>query len=86
MPDVTGSRAQILSGERGDARDADDRALSKGKRRPSQASRSGPMTTVKLPDRIELVARIRHHSRGYIAQLERNEPTASCRARAATGR
>lgn len=28
---------------------------------------------VKLPDRIELVARIRHHSRGYIAQLERNE-------------
>lgn len=28
---------------------------------------------VKLPDRIELVARIRHHSRGYIAQLQRNE-------------
>ncbi len=28
---------------------------------------------VKLPDRIELVARIRHHSRGFIAQLERNE-------------
>jgi sigma-B regulation protein RsbU (phosphoserine phosphatase) len=28
---------------------------------------------VKLPDRIELVARIRHHSRGYVAQLERNE-------------
>lgn len=28
---------------------------------------------VKLPDRIELVARIRHHSRGYAAQLERNE-------------
>lgn len=28
---------------------------------------------VKLPDRIELVARVRHHSRGYIAQLERNE-------------
>jgi sigma-B regulation protein RsbU (phosphoserine phosphatase) len=28
---------------------------------------------VKLPDRVELVARIRHHSRGYIAQLERNE-------------
>lgn len=28
---------------------------------------------VKLPDRIELVARIRHHSRGYIAQIERNE-------------
>src|SRR5262245_49032078 len=28
---------------------------------------------VKLPDRIELIARIRHHSRGYIAQLERNE-------------
>ncbi len=28
---------------------------------------------VKLPDRIELVARIRYHSKGYIAQLERNE-------------
>jgi sigma-B regulation protein RsbU (phosphoserine phosphatase) len=28
---------------------------------------------VKLPDRIELVARIRHHSQGYIAQLQRNE-------------
>jgi sigma-B regulation protein RsbU (phosphoserine phosphatase) len=28
---------------------------------------------VKLPDRVELIARIRHHSRGYIAQLERNE-------------
>jgi sigma-B regulation protein RsbU (phosphoserine phosphatase) len=28
---------------------------------------------VKLPDRLELLARIRHHSRGYIALLERNE-------------
>jgi sigma-B regulation protein RsbU (phosphoserine phosphatase) len=28
---------------------------------------------VKLPDRVELLARIRYHSRGYIAQLERNE-------------
>jgi len=28
---------------------------------------------VKLPDRIELIARIRHHSRGYISLLERNE-------------
>ncbi len=28
---------------------------------------------VKLPDRLELVARIRYHSRGYIALLERNE-------------
>ena len=27
---------------------------------------------VKLPDRIELVARVRHHSRGYVALLERN--------------
>jgi sigma-B regulation protein RsbU (phosphoserine phosphatase) len=27
---------------------------------------------VKLPDPIELVARIRHHSAGYIAQLQRN--------------
>jgi sigma-B regulation protein RsbU (phosphoserine phosphatase) len=28
---------------------------------------------VKLPDKIELVARIRHHSQGYINMLERNE-------------
>jgi sigma-B regulation protein RsbU (phosphoserine phosphatase) len=28
---------------------------------------------VKLPDKIEIIARIRHHSRGYIAQLQRNE-------------
>jgi sigma-B regulation protein RsbU (phosphoserine phosphatase) len=28
---------------------------------------------VKLPDRVELVARVRHHSRGYVAQLQRNE-------------
>ena len=28
---------------------------------------------VKLPDRIELVARIRHHSQGFINLLERNE-------------
>jgi phosphoserine phosphatase RsbU/P len=28
---------------------------------------------VKLPDKVELLARIRYHSKGYIAQLERNE-------------
>jgi sigma-B regulation protein RsbU (phosphoserine phosphatase) len=28
---------------------------------------------VKLPDRVELLARVRYHSRGYIALLERNE-------------
>lgn len=28
---------------------------------------------VKLPDRLELIARIRYHSRGYISMLERNE-------------
>lgn len=28
---------------------------------------------VKLPDKIELVARIRHHARGYISLLQRNE-------------
>jgi len=28
---------------------------------------------VKLPDKVELVARIRHHSRGYISLLQRNE-------------
>ena len=27
---------------------------------------------VKLPDKLEVVARIRHHSRGYVALLERN--------------
>jgi adenylate cyclase len=28
---------------------------------------------VKLPDKLELIARIRYHSRGYISMLERNE-------------
>jgi phosphoserine phosphatase RsbU/P len=28
---------------------------------------------VKLPDKIELIARIRHHSRGYINLLQRNQ-------------
>ncbi|MHC4400148.1 MAG: SpoIIE family protein phosphatase [Planctomycetota bacterium] len=32
---------------------------------------------VKLPDRLELVARIRYHSRGYINLLQRNEAYAS---------
>lgn len=32
---------------------------------------------VKLPDRLELVARIRYHSRGYIHLLERNEAFAA---------
>src|SRR5579862_2094457 len=32
---------------------------------------------VKLPDPIELNARIRHHSRGYIALIERNEAYAA---------
>jgi two-component system chemotaxis family response regulator WspR len=27
---------------------------------------------VKLPDRIELIARVRHHSRGYVARLQRD--------------
>src|SRR5262249_42837305 len=28
---------------------------------------------VKLPDKLELIARLRYHSKGYVAQLERNE-------------
>ena len=32
---------------------------------------------VKLPDRLELIARIRYHSRGYIALLQRNEAFAA---------
>ena len=28
---------------------------------------------VKLPDKLEMIARIRYHSKGYIAQLQRNE-------------
>jgi adenylate cyclase len=31
---------------------------------------------VKLPDRLEIIARIRHHSRGYINLLQRNEAQA----------
>jgi adenylate cyclase len=32
---------------------------------------------VKLPDKVELIARIRYHSRGYISLLERNEAFAA---------
>ena len=35
---------------------------------------------VKLPDRLELVARVRHHSRGYVALRERNEAFAALEA------
>ncbi|NBW95986.1 MAG: response regulator [Planctomycetia bacterium] len=35
---------------------------------------------VKLPDRLELVARVRYHSRGYTAFLERNEAFAALQA------
>jgi sigma-B regulation protein RsbU (phosphoserine phosphatase) len=35
---------------------------------------------VKLPDRLELIARVRYHSRGYIALLERNEAFAALQA------
>lgn len=34
---------------------------------------------VKLPNHIELIARVRHHSRGYIHLLERNEAFAALR-------
>jgi phosphoserine phosphatase RsbU/P len=32
---------------------------------------------VKLPDRLELLARVRYHSRGYVALVERNEAFAA---------
>lgn len=35
---------------------------------------------VKLPDRLELLARVRHHSRGYIALQERNQAFEALRA------
>jgi sigma-B regulation protein RsbU (phosphoserine phosphatase) len=35
---------------------------------------------VKLPDRLELAARVRHHSRGYVALVERNEAFAALQA------
>ena len=35
---------------------------------------------VKLPDRLELIARVRYHSRGYVALLERNEAFAALQA------
>ena len=35
---------------------------------------------VKLPDRLELLARVRYHSRGYVALEERNEAFAALKA------
>jgi sigma-B regulation protein RsbU (phosphoserine phosphatase) len=44
----------------------------------AEAFRSGASDyLVKLPDRVELVARIRHHSLGYIHLLERNHAYAA---------
>src|SRR6185295_14838140 len=34
---------------------------------------------VKLPDKVELVARVRYHSRAYLAQLQRDEALRSLR-------
>ncbi len=42
--------------------------------RPAEAFALGANDyVVKLPDRLELLARIRYHSKGYIALLQRNE-------------
>jgi sigma-B regulation protein RsbU (phosphoserine phosphatase) len=35
---------------------------------------------VKLPDRLELLARVRYHSRGFVALIERNEAFAALQA------
>ena len=77
MPDIDGlTLVKTFRANEADPRDADDRALDQGGARRSRPRRSRLGANdyiVKLPDRLELLARIRYHSKGYINLLQRNE-------------
>ena len=75
MPDVDG--LEVLRRMRGDERFQDlPIIVLSTKEEPAVKAEAFALGAndylVKLPDRIELVARVRHHSRGYVALLERN--------------
>jgi sigma-B regulation protein RsbU (phosphoserine phosphatase) len=76
MPDIDG--LQLVSMFRGDDRFRDIpiivlSAKEEAAVKAEAFARGANDYIVKLPDRLELLARVRYHSRGYIALLERNE-------------
>jgi len=76
MPDVEGLELVSLFREDELTRDIPLIVLSTKEEPTVKAeafSRGANDYLVKLPDKLELIARIRYHSRGYIAMIERNE-------------
>jgi sigma-B regulation protein RsbU (phosphoserine phosphatase) len=76
MPDIEGLELVSLFREDEFTRDIPLIVLSTKEEPTVKAeafSRGANDYLVKLPDKLELIARIRYHSRGYIAMLERNE-------------
>jgi sigma-B regulation protein RsbU (phosphoserine phosphatase) len=76
MPDIDGLELVSLFREDEFTRDIPLIVLSTKEEPTVKAeafSRGANDYLVKLPDKLELIARIRYHSRGYIAMLERNE-------------
>jgi sigma-B regulation protein RsbU (phosphoserine phosphatase) len=65
----------FFQGIRRHATDSVDRAFHKGGtgHKAEAFARGANDYLVKLPDKIELIARIRYHSKAYITLLERNE-------------
>jgi sigma-B regulation protein RsbU (phosphoserine phosphatase) len=76
MPDIDGLQLVKFFRANPDTRDIPLVVLS-SKEEPTIKARAFALGAndymVKLPDKLEVVARIRYHSRGYIALLERNE-------------
>lgn len=76
MPDIDGLLLLKFYRANADTRDIPVIVLSSQEEPVTKAKAFGLGASdylVKLPNRIELVARIRHHSSGYIHLLERNE-------------
>jgi len=76
MPEIDGLALVERYREREETRDVPVIVLSTREEPTTKAdafARGASDYIVKLPDRIELLARIRHHSKGYIHQLERDE-------------
>jgi sigma-B regulation protein RsbU (phosphoserine phosphatase) len=76
MPDIDGLQLVKFFRANADTRDIPLVVLS-SKEEPTIKARAFALGAndymVKLPDKLEVIARIRYHSRGYIALLERNE-------------
>lgn len=76
MPDIEGLDLVSLFRERDGLRDIPMIVLSTKEEAATKAeafARGANDYLVKLPDKLELLARIRYHSRGYINKLERDE-------------